>query len=284
MDRSAIPARRYTTIRVIAYSGILLNFTWLLQFVDLAVRYQQNWQAIVQIMPWRGWALQAVSLVYAITRLAGSIAIARGAAWGRTLIVWASVVWSVALVMLSYWLPALVALPLNVVCIALLYSRSNRGFFAPPRSVRNYSHRERAGFVVLAASCTLHYWSILVAASPVSWIRYLIQHGRPMDLLEAAVFLLVLGTALASKHTRAWQAGMALITFAATMGIQLFSSIPTGTRLNQYMPDPKAYFPFEWKIFVVYTLMVTVAALALILIGRTPRQPQRPPMQMPDYS
>jgi hypothetical protein len=276
--------RRLTVLRVIAYSGILLATTWLIQFADTGIAYYKNWQSIVQVMPWRSWAIQGVSLVGELITLASCIGLACGLKWGRTLTVWLTVVWSVLLVMLSYWLPVLVALPVSALRIALLYNRPNSEFLSRPHAVRRFNWREFACFICLAGSCALHFWSLLAIASRSLWVWKLISHGRPLDLLIAAAILFVIGVALAPASSRVWHTGVVLMTVCVALGAQLVAQIPASTPLYKYLPDPKIYGSIPWNVLIGYCVLIGAIALLLLQFSRPQGGPRRPPLQMPDYS
>jgi hypothetical protein len=276
--------RRLTVLRVIAYSGILLTATWVLQFIDTGIAYYKNWQSIVDVMPWRTWAIQGVSLVGQLITLACCIGLACGMKWGRSLAVWVTVVWAVLLVALSYWLPVLVSLPVSVLKIALLYSRANNEYLSRSRVTRRFSLREFASFICIGASCALHLWALMAIASRNLWIWKLIAHGRPLDLLMAAAVLFVIGVALAPARSRTWHAGVALMSVCVALSLQLVAQIPISTQLYKYLPDPKIYGAIPWNVLIGYCVLIGAIALSLLQFGRSRGGSNRPPMQMPDYS
>lgn len=228
---AAIPAsRRYTTIRVIAYHGILQNFTSLLQFVPfvLFVQHERSLTAF-SAWSWQFRALQGALFVSAIAGLVSHVALALRRRWGRTL---ALATWGVSCVvwlLLSTWVPVLVALPFGIVGFALMYNRLGNDYLSLPQVTPGSTVRRFVSFGLLAAASALYYWAISYAAAHTGAFAYIIPNIRPKNLLQAAAVLLVLGTAIAPRGRRMWNCGMALMTAAIAMLRMLAGYVPAGS-------------------------------------------------------
>lgn len=273
-DHVSISAdEKFTVLKVIAYSGILLNITQLFQYGSMGVRFFQLRQHIAPLMTWRYLAMEGVTLLAHVMWLAGSVGLAYRQRSGRTLIARATVAWSVLLILLSYWLPVLLMLPVNALILGLLYNRSNSGFLDHRPAVRRYSRRESACFRCLAASCVFHFWALMAIVYPHdAWLWKIIPHGRPINLLELAAVLLIAGTLLAPPKRRAWHAGVTLMTFCVAIGIQLVTNMSTSTHLFQFLPAPKAYVPIPWGVLLPYSTLIGIVSLGLLARARQPEQ------------
>ncbi|WP_256702877.1 hypothetical protein [Burkholderia ubonensis] len=278
-------SRRYTTIRVIAYLGILQNFTALLQFVPIALLLLHDRSlAALSSWSWQLWALQGVSFAAALAGLVSQVALACRRRWGRTLGVAVWVALSVAEIMLSSWPTVLIGLPLGVVILALMYNRLGNDYLSLPRAVKTPSVRRFASFGLLAASSALHYWAISYATMRAGAFGYILPNGRPLDLLVAAAVALVLGTAVAPGGQRAWHCGMSLMTSATAMLTMLLGYVAVATPLVRYMPHGYQRVAIPWQLITLYAVVTFCVALVLIRASKPPKVNGREPWSIPDAS
>ncbi|VBB13582.1 hypothetical protein [Burkholderia stabilis] len=272
---AAIPApRRYTTIRVIAYHGILQNTTSLLQFVPfvLLVLHDRSLNAFSS-WSWQFRALQAALFATAITGLVSHVALALRRRWGRTLALanWgvSSVVW----LMLSTWVPVLVGLPFGIIGFALMYNRLSSDYLRPPQITSGLTMRHCASFCLLAAASALYYWAISHAAAHAGAFAYIFPNTRPMNLLKAAVVALVVGTAVAPRGLRMWSCGMSLMTAAIAMLGMLAGYVSIATPLVRHMPQEyqRTALVIPWQPIMVYVVVTFCVALVLIRATKPPK-------------
>ncbi|MDR0243469.1 MAG: hypothetical protein LBJ65_17890 [Burkholderia sp.] len=285
---AAIPdTRRYTTIRVIAYHGILQNITSLLQFVPfvLFVLHERSLHAISS-WSWQFRALQVALVATAMAGLVSHVALALRRRWGRTLglVNWgvSSVVW----LMLSTWVPVLVGLPFAVIGFALMYNRLSSDYLSPPHVTSRLTARCIASFCLLAAASTLYYWAISYAAAPAGTFGSLIPNIRPKTLLKAAVVALVLGTAFAPRGRRMWRCGVSLMTAALAMTGMLAGYVSIATPLVRYMPQEyqRTEVAIPWQPIMVYVVVTFCVALVLIRVTKPPKPDAWEQGAIPDAS
>lgn len=282
---AAIPvSRRYTTIRVIAYHGILQNITALLAFVPFMLFLHER--SLAAFSSWSGqmWALQGVSFAAAIAGLVGHIALAFRRRWGRTLDVATWVVLSAASLMLSSWITVLIGLPLGIAGLALMYNRLSNDYLNLPHTVIEPTVRRFASVGLLAASSALHYWAISFATMRTGAFGYLLPNGRPMDLLIAAAIALVVGTAVAPRGQRMWCCGMSLMTSAVAMLAMLLSYVSVATPLVRYLPHEYRRIAIPWQPITVYAIVTFCIALVLIRATKPPKQSDWEQWSNPDAS
>ncbi|VWC40820.1 hypothetical protein [Burkholderia lata] len=271
---AAIPAsRRYTTIRVIAYHGILQNITSLLQFVPfvLFVLHERSLNAF-SAWSWQFRVLQGAVLVSAIAGLVSHVALALRRRWGRTL---ALATWGVSCVvwlLLSTWVPVLVGLPFGIIGFALMYNRHSSDYLSLPQATSGLTVRRFVSFGLLAAASALYYWAISYAAVHSGAFAYIIPNIRPKNLLQAAAVLLVLGTAVAPRGRRMWSCGMSLMTAAIAMLSMLAAYVPIATPLVRHMPQEyqRTAVAIPWQPIMVYVVVTFCVALVLIRVTKPP--------------
>ncbi|VWC52885.1 hypothetical protein [Burkholderia lata] len=271
---AAIPAsRRYTTIRVIAYHGILQNITSLLQFVPfvLFVLHERSLNAF-SAWSWQFRVLQGALLVSAIAGLVSHVALALRRRWGRTV---ALATWGVSCVvwlLLSTWVPVLVGLPFGIIGFALMYNRHSGDYLSLPQATSGSTVRRVVSFGLLAAASALYYWAISYAAVHSGAFAYIIPNIRPKNLLQAAAVLLVLGTAVAPRGRRMWSCGMSLMTAAIAMLSMLAAYVPIATPLVRHMPQEyqRTAVAIPWQPIMVYVVVTFCVALVLIRVTKSP--------------
>ncbi|WP_244136287.1 hypothetical protein [Burkholderia sp. BCC0405] len=273
---AAIPAsRRYTTIRVIAYHGILQNFTSLLQFVPfmLFVQHERSLTAF-SAWSWQFRALQGALFVSAIAGLVSHVALALRRRWGRTLAVATWGISCVVWLLLSTWVPVLVALPFGIVGFALMYNRLGNDYLSLPQVAAGSTVRRFVSSGLLAAASALYYWAISYAAAHTGAFAYIIPNIRPKNLLQAAAVLLVLGTAIAPRGRRMWNCGMALMTAAIAMLGMLAGYVSTATPLVRHMPQEyqRTAVAIPWQPVMVYVAVTFCVALVLIRVTKPPKR------------
>jgi hypothetical protein len=273
---AATPAsRRYTTIRVIAYHGILQNLTSLLQFVPfvLFVQHERSLNAL-SAWSWQFRALQCAMFVSALVGLISHVALALHRRWGRTL---ALATWGVSCVvwlLLSTWVPVLVGLPFGIIGFALMYNRLGNDYLSLlPQVAPGSTMRHFTSFGMLAAASALYYWAISYAAAHAGAFAYIIPNIRPKSLLQAAAVALVLGTALAPRGRRSWSCGMSLMTAAIAMLGMLTAYVPIATPLVRYMPQEyqRSAVAIPWQPIMVYVVVTFCVALVLIRVTKPPK-------------
>ncbi|WP_423394709.1 hypothetical protein [Burkholderia sp. LMG 21824] len=273
---AAIPAsRRYTTIRVIAYQGILQNITSLLKFVPF-VLFVQHERSLIAFSAW-SWqfrVLQGALFVSAIAGLVSHVALALRRRWGRTL---ALATWGISCVvwlLLSTWVPVLVALPFGIVGFALMYNRLGNDYLSLRQVTPGSTVRRFVSFGLLAAASALYYWAISYAAAHTGAFAYIIPNIRPKNLLQAAAVLLVLGTAIAPRGRRMWNCGIALMTAAIAMLGMLAGYVSTATPLVRHMPQEyqRTAVAIPWQPIMVYVAVTFCVALVLIRVTKPPKR------------
>ncbi|MDN7429252.1 hypothetical protein [Burkholderia sp. AU45388] len=271
---AAIPGtRRYTTIRVIAYHGILQNVTALLAFVPFArfILHDRSMAALPS-WSWQLWALQGVSFAAMLAGLIGYVALALRRRWGRTLNVAVWIALSAAMLMLSSWIAVVIALPLGLATFALIYNRTSNDFLSLPHATTAPTARRFAFVGLLVASSTLHYWAIAYATMRTGTFGYVLPNTPPMDLLIAAAATLLLGTAVAPRGQRAWYCGMSLMTSAIAMLSMLLSYVPVATSLIRYMPHEYSRVAIPWSPITQYAALTFCVALVSIRVTKPPKR------------
>ncbi|WP_257128099.1 hypothetical protein [Burkholderia sp. MSMB1072] len=265
--------RRYTTIRVIAYHGILQNITALLAFVPFArVVLRDQSLAALSSWSWQLWAVQGVSFAAMLASVVGHVALALRRSWGRTLNVAVWIALSVAILMLSSWIMVVIALPLGLATFVLMYNRTSNDFLSLPHATTTPTARRFASVGLLAASSTLHYWAIAYATMRTGTFGYVLPNTPPMDLLIAAAATLLLGTAVAPRGQRAWYCGMSLMTSAVAMLFMLLSYVPVATSLIRYMPHEYSRVTIPWSLITRYAVLTFCVALVLIRVTKPPKR------------
>lgn len=275
--------RRYTTIKVIAYCGILQSIYSLVQFAYTCELYRQNWQVVVHLhWPWQTWALYGISGVGAIFGLVAHVALAFRRAWGRTLLVWVTAICIALSAVLPSRLMLLFYLPQVLVSFALLYNRLSSDFLHSRARPKLPGYRSAACFACFAVSCALHFWAMSTVTIRAGLLVYLLPQLRPLDLLVPAAVLLVAGIALSTRGKRAWNCGMTLMVFSVAMCGTLVTCLSIGTSLVRYMPAPFQRVSIPWNTMTMYTGVAIGVAYLLLQSGRPPRR-NGPPLTMPDF-
>ncbi|MDN7486941.1 hypothetical protein QZM35_04450 [Burkholderia sp. AU45274] len=272
---AAIPAsRRYTTIRVIAYHGILQNLTSLLQFVPfvLFVQHERSLNAF-SAWSWQFRALQCALFVSAVAGLISHVALALRRRWGRTLALATWCVSCVVWLLLSTWVPVLVGLPFGIIGFAMMYNRLSSDYLHLPQAASGSTVRHFVSFGLLAVASALYYWAISYAAAHAGAFAYLIPNIRPKNLLQAAAVALVLGTAIAPRGRRMWSCGMSLMTAAIAMLGMLTGYVSIATPLVRHMPQEyqRTAVVIPWQPIMVYVVVTFCVALVLIRVTKPPR-------------
>ncbi|AXF23792.1 hypothetical protein CUJ89_25765 [Burkholderia pyrrocinia] len=269
---------------MIAYHGILQNVTSLLAFVPVLLFLHDR--SLAALSSWSGqlWALQGVSGAAAMASLVGHIALACRRRWGRTLNVAIWVALSVASLMLSAWITVLIALPLAVAGLALMYNRLSNDYLSLSHAVIKPTVRRFASVGLLATASTLHYWAISFATMRSGTFGYLLPNGRPMDLLIAAAATLLLGTAVAPGGQRAWCCGMSLMTSAVAMLTMLLSYVSVATPLVRYLPHEYRRIVIPWQPITIYAVVTFCIALVLIRATKPPKLSDWEQWSNPDAS
>ncbi|KVT73816.1 hypothetical protein WK56_09415 [Burkholderia ubonensis] len=270
---------------MIAYHGILQNFTALLQFVPIALLLLHDRSLVaLSSWSWQLWALQGVSFAAVMAGLVSHVAVASRRRWGRTLGVAVWVALSVAEIMLSSWIMVLIGLPLGIVALALIYNRLSNDYLSLPRAAKGPQVRRCASFGLLAVSSALHYWAIAFATMRTGAFAYMLPNGRPMDLLVAAAVALVLGAAVAPGGQRAWRCGMSLMTSAVAMSSMLLGYVAVATPLVRYMPHEYQRIAIPWQPITLYAVVTFCIAWVLIRATKPPKVNDREPWSIPDVS
>lgn len=73
---------------------------------------------------------------------------------------------------------------------------------------------------------------------------------------------------LASRSTRLWSAGIALMVFCVAMGDLLVASTPVSTSLIRYLPEPKGYGSLPFDFMIKYLVLLGGVALSLFYFSR----------------
>ncbi len=274
--------RRYTTIRVIAFTLMLQSVYSLQMFAYVGFMWSRSWSTVKATLPWQLLMCDAVWLMSTVGCLVASIALCYGRAWGRTLYVWTAFGNIALTALLPFRLFVLISLPLTGLFVALLYSRRSSDFLEGNDHMPGPSVRDLIRIGTISVSCLLHFLAMSFAASRTGWLLLLMPHGRPMSLLVAATITLFIGVALSRKGQRAWNCGMALMIFSVSTASQLLIYTTTSTPLVKYLPPPFRFTPFPWSVMIVYTGLVALVATALLQWTRPPRR--RPSLEMPDFS
>ncbi len=219
---TASATRRYTTIRVIAYHGILKNFTSILQFFSIGMFIFNDKSSSIRISwSWQLWTIQGISLAVVIIGVVANVALAFHRPWGRTLDVAIWCIGSLSTLVLSTWVSVVVSLPLAAIIFPLMYNRLSTEYLSHLYIENRPTARVSASFGLLAASSALHYWAISYSMARTGFFAYVMPNGRPMSLLIAAAVTLGLGVAIAPRGSRMWSCGMSLMTSAVAISVSL---------------------------------------------------------------
>jgi hypothetical protein len=226
---------------------------------------------VVHLTPWLALVLQTVTPIALSSLLAAGIGLLLRKPWGRPLFACTAVLWMLAVACLTYWIVAVVNLPVYLLAMWLLYKKGNAAVTEVFQMGARFSVRGIASVACLALSCALHLWAWLAAISPTSWVWRIIRHGHPWHLLVPGAMLLIAGVALAYRSTRLSNAGIALMVFCAAMGDLLVASAPLSTSLYRYLPEPRAYAYLPYAFMIKYLVLLASVAVALLKFsGRGP--------------
>lgn len=261
---SNLTSRNRSTIVVIAFSTMLIAATQLIQTFVFWIVNLGDAAVIIHLTPWRALWLQTVTPIALLGLLVASFGLAWRKQWGRPLFVWTAVVWMLMVTLLSYWIMAVVNLPVYLLAIWLLYRKSSAGLHDGSCPTPRLNVRHIASVTCMALACTLHLWAWLAAMSSTSWVWRLIPHGHPWHLLVPSAMLLIAGTLLAFRSNRRQSAGIALIVSCVAMGSVLLASSVTSTFLSRYMPAPRPHGFIPYGFMAKYLTLLGGVAFWLL--------------------